>query len=67
MGSDSIDPLLLEAPEKLRLILFSGGGNGADTLGYGVKAEGSFIAFCALFDTTALALAGGLRFILQGT
>ncbi len=38
-----------------------GGGNGADTLGYGAKAEGSFIAFCALLDTTALAKARGLR------
>ena len=36
------------------------------TLGYGVKAEGGFIAFCALSDTTAIATAGGLRFIMQG-
>lgn len=27
----------------------------------GVEAEGSFIAFCALSDTTALAMARGLR------
>jgi len=32
----------------------------------GAKAEGGFIAFCALSDTTALATAGGLRFTLQG-
>ena len=32
----------------------------------GAKAEGSFIAFCALADTTAIATAGGLRFTLQG-
>ncbi len=31
----------------------------------GAKAEGSFIVFCALSDTTALARAGGLSFILQ--
>jgi len=34
-------------------------------LGYGVQAEGSFIAFCALSDTTAIAMARGLRFFLQ--
>lgn len=31
----------------------------------GAKAEGGFIAFCALSDATALAKARGLRFILQ--
>jgi len=31
----------------------------------GAKAEGSFIAFCALTDTTALAKARGLRGLLQ--
>ncbi len=31
----------------------------------GVVAEGSFIAFCALFDTTAIAMARGLRGLLQ--
>jgi len=31
----------------------------------GAKAEGSFIAFCALFDTTALAKARGLLGLLQ--
>jgi len=30
-----------------------------------VQAEGSFIAFCALSDTTAIAMARGLRFFLQ--
>lgn len=37
----------------------------SDTLGYGAKAEGSFIAFCALSDASAIAKARGLRFILQ--
>ena len=36
-------------------------GNGADTLGNGAKAEGGFIAFCALSDSTAMAKARGLR------
>jgi hypothetical protein len=31
----------------------------------GAKAEGRFIAFCALSDTTALAKARGLRVLLQ--
>jgi hypothetical protein len=31
----------------------------------GAKAEGSFTAFCALSDASAIARAGGLRFILQ--
>jgi len=31
----------------------------------GVKAEGSFIAFCALSDATAIAMARGLRDLLQ--
>jgi len=56
-------------PQALGEVLFAKGAvvgsNGADTLGYGAKAEGSFIAFCALTDTTALAKARGLRFILQ--
>ena len=32
---------------------------------HGAKAEGSFIAFCALFDASEIAKARGLRFILQ--
>ena len=31
----------------------------------GAKAEGSFIAFCALFDASAIAKARGLRVLLQ--
>ena len=31
----------------------------------GAKAEGSFTAFCALSDATALAMARGLRGLLQ--
>ena len=31
----------------------------------GAKAEGSFIAFCALFNASALAMARGLRGLLQ--
>jgi len=32
---------------------WDGGGNGGNTLGNGAKAEGSFIAFCALSDSAA--------------
>ena len=39
-----------------------GGGNGAGTPGNGVEAEGGFIAFCALGDTTAPAMAQSLQF-----
>lgn len=31
----------------------------------GAKAEGGFIAFCALFDASAIAMARGLRVLLQ--
>lgn len=31
----------------------------------GAKAEGSFIAFCALSDASAIAMARGLRVLLQ--
>jgi len=37
----------------------------SNTRNNGAKAEGSFIAFCALSDATAIAMARGLRVLLQ--